>query len=116
MSSVQLLRQRNEVRTAMDQKQSLELVQTMLHSALSSITYIRGLFPLKSYDQRVYEMRDRMLPYDDFAEGRMPDDLNDAIAPHTTIRVLRRGRSRRVDTFLDWLVSNASLQIQMTSI
>jgi len=115
MASVQLVRQRNEVRTTMDQKQSLEIVQTMLHSALSSLTFMRGLFPVKAFDERVYEMRDEVLPYDDFASARMPTTRDKATTPNTTLRVLRRDRSRRVNTFLDWLVSSATPQSAVSS-
>jgi hypothetical protein len=112
MASMQILKQQNEQR--MDQKQSLELVQTMLHSALSSLTFMRGLFPEKAYDEKVYEMRDNILPYNDFAEGKMPDTTTGASAPYTVVRVLQRDRSRRVNTFLDWLVSIVPLQACVT--
>ncbi|OQO13343.1 hypothetical protein B0A48_01571 [Cryoendolithus antarcticus] len=114
MANVQLVEQRTAqtvTQTVMTQKQSQVMVQTMLHSALSSLAYVRGLFPSKAFDNRYYEMRDDVLPYEDFANANMPDDGKEAAKPHTKLPVLRRGRSRRADKFLDWLENGAFNEI-----
>ncbi|OQO11242.1 hypothetical protein B0A48_05498 [Cryoendolithus antarcticus] len=115
MANVQLVKQRTAqtvTQTVMTQKQSQVMVQTMLHSALSSLAYVRGLFPSKAFDDRYYEMRDDVLPYEDFASANMPDDGKKAARPHTKLPVLRRGRSRRADKFLDWLENGAFSEIE----
>nr|OQO24264.1 hypothetical protein B0A51_10124 [Rachicladosporium sp. CCFEE 5018] len=114
MANVQLVKQRTAqtvTQTVMTQKQSQVMVQTMLHSALSSLTYVRDLFPSKAFDNRYYEMRDDVLPYEDFASANMPEDGKKAAKPHTKLPVLRRGRSRRADKFLDWLENSAFNEI-----
>lgn len=113
MANVQLLRQRNVqtnayTTTRVDQAQSLELVQTMLHGALSTLTYLRGLFPTKAFESCYYRLRDAPLSYADFAAGRMPTKKDEADDLSTKIPVLLRERSRRVDRFLDWLASNSN--------
>ena len=108
MASIQLVRQRNTqtlTATKLDQVQSLQLVQTMLHSALSTLTYLRNLFPDRAFEERRYEMRDTIVPYADYAAARIPSVKDDADIPHTNLPILVRDRSRRADVFLDWLVS-----------
>ena len=111
MASMQVLRQRNageatKTHTHLDQKQSLEIVQTMIHSALSTITYLRNLFPEKAYTTGWYELRDTVLPYADYAAVRMPRAASEAGDVRVQIPILQRGRSRRVEMFLLWIVRN----------
>jgi meiosis-specific protein HOP1 len=109
MTSMQLVKQRNvrksTTTTKLDQAQSLQLVQTMLHSALSTLTYLRNLFPDRAFVQRRYEMRDTVIPYTEYAAARMPSVNDDAEMPYTNVPILIRDHSRRADVFLDWLVS-----------
>ena len=108
MASIQLVKQRNvqtRTTTKLDQVQSLQLVQTMLHSALSTLTYLRNLFPDRAFVQRRYEMRDTVMPYAEYAAARMPSVNDDAEIPYTNVPILVRAHSRRADVFLDWLVS-----------
>jgi meiosis-specific protein HOP1 len=108
MASIQLVRQRNvqtRTTTKLDQAQSLQLVQTMLHSALSTLTYLRSLFPDKASLEQRYALSDTITPYAEYAAARMPSVNDDADTPHTNLPILLRGRSRRADVFLDWLVS-----------
>ena len=63
----------------------------------------RSLFADKAFDKDVYQMREQTLLYDDYAAGNVPK-INDPGVPKTTMQVLRRNRSKRVDMFLDWLV------------
>jgi hypothetical protein len=110
MTSIQLVRQRNvqtRTTTKLDQAQSLQLVQTMLHSALSTLTYLRSLFPDKAFVEQRYALSDTITPYAEYAAARMPPVKDDAETPHTNLPILLRGRSRRADVFLDWLVSGA---------
>ncbi|KAK5119758.1 hypothetical protein LTR85_007334 [Meristemomyces frigidus] len=110
MATVQMQKTRNAstvTKTAIDQKQSLELVQTMLHGGLSSLSYLRNFFAEKAFDEQIYEMSDRIQPYKDYAGGKLVKDRSEANPPSTAMRILRRGRSRRVDMFLDWLEEGA---------
>jgi meiosis-specific protein HOP1 len=110
MASIQLVRQRSvqtRTTTKLDQAQSLQLVQTMLHSALSTLTYLRSLFPDKAFVEQRYALSDTITPYAEYAAARMPPVKDDAETPHTNLPILLRGRSRRADVFLDWLVSGA---------
>lgn len=106
MANVQVVRTRQTyATTTINRVQSIQLVQTMLHGALSTLTYLRELFPERAFDDRYYEMRETPLPYADFAAARMPS-LKGKADPHSTkVPVLMRQRSNRVDMFLDWLVS-----------
>lgn len=49
-------------------------------------------------------MSETILPYENYAAGKLVRERDKANAPSTVMRVLRRGRSKRVDVFLDWLV------------
>lgn len=111
MANVQLVRQREIQRnpittTKVDQAQSLQLVQTMLHGAMSTLTYSRGLFPTKAFKECFYDSQDTTIPYETLAKGALPTLKAEAISPSTKVPVLMRQQSRRADRFLDWLVSN----------
>jgi hypothetical protein len=106
MANVQLVRTRQAyATTTINEVQSIQLVQTMLHGALSSLTYLRELFPEKAFEDRYYEMRENPLPYADFAAARMPSLKGEADPHSTRVPILLRQRSKRADLFLDWLVS-----------
>ncbi|KAK4545923.1 hypothetical protein LTR36_002487 [Oleoguttula mirabilis] len=110
MTTVQIQKTRNAstvTKTAIDQKQSLEVVQTMLHGGLSSLAYMRNFFAEKAFDEQMYEMSDRIHSYKDYAAGKLVKERSEANAPSTAMRILRRGRSKRVDMFLDWLEKGA---------
>ena len=68
-----------------------------------------NFFAEKVFDEQLYDMSDKIHSYKDYAAGKLGKDHRKAAAPATVMRVLRRGRSRRVDMFLDWLVSIASV-------
>jgi len=106
MANVQLVRTcRTYATTTINEVQSIQLVQTMLHGAMSTLTYLRELFPEKAFEYRYYEMRETPLPYKDFAAARMPSYKNEADPHSTKLPVLLRKRSKRADLFLNWLVS-----------
>ena len=105
MANVQLVRQRQtQVTTAINETQSMQLVQTMLHGALSSLAFHRDLFPERAFALRYYELRQTPLPYADFAAARMPSHLADTDVLHTRLPILQRDCSKRANVFLDWLV------------
>ena len=101
MANVQL--QKTVTKTAIDQKQSQDVVQTMMHGALSSLAYLRYFFPDKAFEERFYEMSEKLPSYADYAAGKLTKDELEATSPKTKMQILRRGRSRRADMFLDWL-------------
>jgi len=106
MANVQVVRTRQtHATTTINEVQSIQLVQTMLHGALSTLTYLRELFPERAFEYRYYEMRETPLPYTDFAAARMPSFQSEADPHSTKLPVLLRDRSKRADLFLDWLVS-----------
>ena len=107
MANVQLQKTVNATvtKTAIDQKQSLEVVQTMLHGGLSSLAYLRQFFRDGVFEHQYYTFSaDRIHPYADYAGGKIKDVGAHANGPKTRMPVLRRGRSKRVNEFLDWIV------------
>ena len=59
---------------------------------------------MKAFDEQIHVAGDAIQPYDDFVIGKSVDLIPDD-AESTKMRILRRNRSKRVDKFLDWLVS-----------
>lgn len=55
------------------------------------------LFPEKAFDGQMYTQGGNVLPYAEYLAGEQ-------VPIGTQIPVLKRNRSKRVDTFLDWLV------------
>jgi len=53
-------------------------------------------------------MSDKIPSYKDYAAGKLNKDTDKRVTPATLMPILRRGRSKRVDMFLDWLVSISS--------
>lgn len=126
MTTMQVQKSIVTTKTAIDQKQSLEIVQTLLHGGLSTLTYLRcvwyvshgsqqpadlrrNFFDEKAFDEQCYDMSDRVRSYEEFAAGQLCKTRSDAQEPMTVVQVLRRGRSRRADVFLDWLVRRQTL-------
>jgi len=64
-----------------------------------------NLFAEKTFDTQIYDMAQNLHLYKDYAAGKLTRKASEANPPHTVMRILRRGRSRRADKFLDWLVS-----------
>jgi len=62
-------------------------------------------FPEKAYIQRAYDISDAIPTYEAYAAGRLPSTSAPATKSRTFIPLLQRKKSRRVDLFLDWLVS-----------
>ncbi|GAB1738851.1 hypothetical protein NU219Hw_g3635t1 [Hortaea werneckii] len=107
MASMQVQRPVTKTQNAIDQKQSLEVVQTLLHGGLSSLSYQRALFEENVFDEQFYVTGDHVHSYADYAAAKLPKRSPRDGTPATKMQVLRRGRSGRVDQFLDWLEKGA---------
>ncbi len=68
-----------------------------------------AFFAEKVFDRQVYRVADQIPPYEEYAVGRLASNRGTTSELATTMRVIRRGRSKRADTFLDWLVSGLYL-------
>ncbi|KAK4978192.1 hypothetical protein LTR42_002570 [Elasticomyces elasticus] len=105
MAMMQLQRTRNAPTvTKIDQKQSLEVIQTMLHGSLSTLSYLREFFSEKVFERQLYEMADHIHSYEDYAAGKLAKHKHEAAEPAITMCILKRGCGKRADLFLDWLV------------
>jgi hypothetical protein len=124
--------------TEIDQQQSLQLLQTMIHGSvrIASLAsypiltvclaelivlrtvspmpvlhakagpdYYRNFFPEYVFDEQIYQWSEKIHSYGDYAAGRIHQDRQVAKSDTAIIHVLRRNRSKRVDKFLDCLVS-----------
>ncbi|RMY35070.1 hypothetical protein D0866_04849 [Hortaea werneckii] len=112
MASIQVQRPVTKTQNAIDQKQSLEVVQTLLHGGLSSLSYQRALFTDKVFDEQFYVTGDHVHSYADYAAAKLPQKSPRDGTTATKMQVLRRGRSRRVDQFLDWLEKGAFVALE----
>jgi hypothetical protein len=78
---------------------------------LSAFAFSRQLFGDHCFDQQYYNTSDRHWSYADYAAGNSEQSQESQIRRgRTLMQVLRRGRSTRVDSLLDWLVSNSPFQ------
>ncbi|KAK0355576.1 hypothetical protein LTR91_009914 [Friedmanniomyces endolithicus] len=108
MAMMPMQRTRNAATvTKIDQRQSLEIIQTMLHGSLSALSYCRAFFAKKVFDSQVYKVANQITPYEQYAIGKLASYRGIASELATTMQVLRRGRSKRADAFLDWLEKGA---------
>lgn len=64
----------------------------------------REFFREGVFQRHWYDAAEKIHPYADYAAGKLADSAKVATEPNTAIEVLRRGRSKRVDMLLDWLV------------
>ncbi|KAF2739617.1 DNA-binding protein [Polyplosphaeria fusca] len=80
-------------------QQSTEVMQTLLHSALSAVTYARGIFPIECFDFQVYKNISDEYTYRDFAK----DSGKAKQGTGKSVYVLKQGRSSRADKFINWL-------------
>ncbi|KAF2089473.1 DNA-binding protein [Saccharata proteae CBS 121410] len=83
------------------QRQSTDVVQTLLHGSISCLSYVRNLFPESCFDDQVYDNSNDPWSYEEYAAGRGTSKEG------TKMKVLRRGRSEAVDQLLDWLEKGA---------
>jgi hypothetical protein len=87
--------------------QSLEVVQTLLHSCLSSLAFTRGLFMENVYQKRFYHAINSHWSYEDFASGKHSYDpkVTDLKMQGLAMWAFNRGVCKRVDQFLKLMVS-----------
>lgn len=94
-----------EVVVKVNQKQSLNIVQTSVAASLSTILYIKNLFPEYYFEHRSYSFKSpnfsyEVTPADARALKRQKED-------DTTVSwdMLVPGKHRQIDKMLYWLVS-----------
>jgi hypothetical protein len=87
--------------------QSLEVVQVLLHSCLSSLACTRGLFMESVYQKRLYHATESHWSYEEFASGKHAYDpeVTDMKKTGVAMWAFDRGVCKRVDQFLKLLVS-----------
>jgi hypothetical protein len=87
--------------------QSLEVVQVLLHSCLSSLACTRGLFMESVYQKRLYHATEGHWSYEDFTSGKHTYDpeVTDMKKTGPAMWAFNRGVCKRVDQFLKLLVS-----------
>ncbi|EGP88974.1 uncharacterized protein MYCGRDRAFT_91969 [Zymoseptoria tritici IPO323] len=108
MPSVQMQKTRPAppvTKTRLTQKQSQEIVQTLLLGGLSTLTWTREFFAEKVFTSQFYPNHDRIPSYKDVSNGKLPQKKS--ALPGTSMQVLQRHRSKRADLFLDWLEQGA---------
>ncbi|OCL02733.1 hypothetical protein AOQ84DRAFT_348717 [Glonium stellatum] len=105
-------------------QQSTEVIQTLLHGSVSCLSYLRNLFAERCFEDQFYETNDLHWSYGDYAEGKnIPREIagpstikgkeKATFRRHgTSMKVLRRGRSKGVDQLLDWLEKGAFEALQ----
>lgn len=93
-----------------DVEQSTQITQTLVHGCLSSVTFLRSIFPQNCFTTRYYHNTSTQWSYQDFALGTCTARDRE-IAGHDgagkAIIALKRGVSDRVDRFLGLMVFHA---------
>jgi meiosis-specific protein HOP1 len=91
--------------------QSLDLVQTTVCATISTVAFLRGLFPDDCFRTHQYDIEDSKYSYKDFMDTT-GDDSPMAVskcknADHRFIpwQILVRGRNKGASKLLDWVVS-----------
>ncbi|CAK4034050.1 Hypothetical predicted protein [Lecanosticta acicola] len=100
-------------KTKITQAQSIEVMQTLLHSGISTLSWYRNFFSEYAFDEVTYEAG-RIPSYGEYAYGDRADDeqaagVGDGKKSHQEglrMCLLRRKRSSRVDRLLDGLETN----------
>ena len=81
---------------------------------------LRSLFPERCYEDQKFNTSEKLSSYQNYIDGPKSDnsvhDKSIISKTHggTILKSLRRGRSHRVDRFLDWLVSLENIKIKET--
>lgn len=81
----------------------------------------RSLFPEKCYEDQKFITSEKLRSYQNAIDGQESDDPvhDDNIISRThsgtMLKSLRRGRSSRVDCFLDWLVRQTDFEMKKSS-
>lgn len=91
--------------------QSLNLVQTTVCATMSTVAFLRGLFPDDCFRRHEYDIEDPNYSYKDFMNATDEDSpmavskrkkMNYRIIPW---QILVRGRNKGANKLLDWIVS-----------
>jgi hypothetical protein len=91
--------------------QSLDLVQTTVCATMSTVAFLRGLFPDDCYRTHEYDIEDPNYSYMGFMNAT---DLDSPMIVNkrkklghmfTPWRILVRGKNKGADKLLDWIVS-----------
>ncbi|KAK7537616.1 HORMA domain-containing protein [Phyllosticta citricarpa] len=82
--------------------QSTELVQTLLHTGISCVAFLRQIFPDKCFMRRKYENRPDHWSYDDWVAGKKGHESPSERAG-SAVSLLERGTDESVNRLLDWL-------------
>lgn len=105
-----------EVVVKLNQKQSLNIVQTSVTASLSTILFIKNVFPVDYYEHRTYNMRSP-----EFTYSISPSDARSVMKQESdentvTWDMLVPGKHKHVDKLLFWLVRtiSTSLKQQLT--
>ncbi|KAF2020534.1 hypothetical protein BU24DRAFT_2563 [Aaosphaeria arxii CBS 175.79] len=93
-------------------KQSLELVQTVVHASISTLLYLRQLFDEKCFDKQRYIISNNHTSYRDYAEGKNAIPLQPGDVPGKYLQIMRRNRSSRLNHLIDWLEHGAFRSLQ----
>ena len=88
-------------------EQSIQIVQTWLHGCLSSVLYLRGIFPKNCYETRYCINNSDQWTYKDYLDARQGTIHGDSVGG--AVLALKRNISARVDRFLDLLVGISRL-------
>lgn len=90
-------------------KQSVEIVQTLVHGSISSLLYMRKLLPRSCFVEQSYAAIRKNVTYKEYALGNgVRENTGPERDPGWAFKSLRRGKSTRADRLLDWLVSSRS--------
>jgi hypothetical protein len=92
--------------TVTNVKQSVDIVQTLVHGSISSLLFLRKLLPASCFVEQSYAAIKNHGTYEQYASGLgVRDNLEPEKYPGWSFKSLRRGKSTRADRLLDWLVS-----------
>ncbi|KAH7383237.1 HORMA domain-containing protein [Pyrenochaeta sp. MPI-SDFR-AT-0127] len=84
-------------------EQSTQITQTLVHGCLSSVAFLRSIFPQNCFSTRYYHNTSSQWSYDDFASGANTTagrEIEGRDGAGKAIIALKRGISDRVDRFL----------------
>jgi hypothetical protein len=92
-----------------NQKQSLNIIKTVVCATLSSVMYIRKLFPDDFFETRNYSLYKPNFPYNIVAKDVLKSTtaLRKQFDDKTSVtwNILLRGKHQHSDKLLSWLVS-----------
>ncbi len=99
--------------------QSLNLVQTTVCAVVSTVAYLRCLFPDDCFRTHQYDIEDPNYSYKDFMDAANEEFTTTASkrkkADHRFVpwEILVRGRNQGADKLLNWIVSDIAEQCSL---